>query len=143
MARKPKIINPGDQFNHLTVVKHIGRYETPNGTVRRIFECKCSCGSVKNYEYFSLRKIYSCGCKRKPRIRKDIIGNQFGRLVVLKELDNKKYECLCSCGNTKVTNYYSLISKKGGTKSCGCLQKEKTREYAKKRKTIQNVNNGG
>ncbi len=35
-----------------------------------------------------------------------------------------KYECLCSCGNTKVTNYYSLISKKGGTKSCGCLQKE-------------------
>jgi hypothetical protein len=143
MARKPKLINPGDQFNHLTVIKHIGRYETPNGTVRRIFECKCSCGSIKTYEYFSLRKLYSCGCKRKPRPKKDIIGKQFGRLVVLKDIDSKQYECLCSCGKTKVANYYSLISKEGGTKSCGCLQRDRTREHSKNKKitSSQNINN--
>lgn len=39
------------------------------------------------------------------------------------------YECVCSCWAKKFIHYFSLQS--GGTKSCGCLQKEKVGELRK------------
>ena len=59
---------------------------------------------------------------------KNLRGQRFGRLVVLK--DSKKRDwgsviwlCCCDCGNFTEVRADSL--KKGVTKSCGCLQKEK------------------
>lgn len=65
----------------------------------------------------------------------DIIGEKYGRLLVLEELDKrygKKKErvflCRCDCGNTTEKPIQSLRS--GRAKSCGCLQKEaRTHEY--------------
>lgn len=54
---------------------------------------------------------------------------QFGRLTVRKvvRVNNRLVaECVCSCGNTKTTHLSSL--KRGKTKSCGCLRKERTTE---------------
>lgn len=54
------------------------------------------------------------------------IGNRYGRLVVLKEVEPaygrqmvRRYLCQCDCGNTKIVRYNNLLV--GGTKSCGCL----------------------
>lgn len=60
----------------------------------------------------------------------EMINKRFGKLVVLKKTDKKKYKtyflCQCDCGNKTIVEYYSLIY--GNTKSCGCLQKEKAKQ---------------
>lgn len=53
---------------------------------------------------------------------KDIKDQRFGRLIVLGFLLNKKWECLCDCGN--VVQIKAKTLNNGHTQSCGCLQKE-------------------
>lgn len=58
----------------------------------------------------------------------DMIGKRFGRLVVQGRHDKRlhgryvTWECLCDCGNLKLTSTQRLNT--GRTKSCGCLQAE-------------------
>jgi very-short-patch-repair endonuclease len=59
---------------------------------------------------------------------KDLTGQRFGRLTVIKYIGTKNqrpfWECLCDCGNTKEIVQYSLTME-NGTKSCGkCLRRE-------------------
>jgi len=49
----------------------------------------------------------------------DLIGEKFGRLMVLKR-ENSKWLCKCECGNEKLISGCSL--KNGKTQSCGCLR---------------------
>lgn len=66
----------------------------------------------------------------KPRT--DLTGMKFNRLTVIgyneKASENKKgayWNCECECGNICIVDGSKL--KSGGTKSCGCLQKEKSK----------------
>jgi len=59
----------------------------------------------------------------------NLTGRRFGRLKVLKQTEkdrrgNFPWLCLCDCGNQVTVLGYDL--KRGRTKSCGCLRKEKT-----------------
>lgn len=62
----------------------------------------------------------------------DITGQTFNRLTVLEltdKQDNDKrwlWKCQCSCGNIVYVSMHKLRAKNGGTKSCGCLQREWT-----------------
>lgn len=63
-----------------------------------------------------------------------LIGKVFGRLTVVQRAENNKrgeaqWRCACSCGGTAVTKTNLLTS--GHTKSCGCLQRERTSAAAK------------
>lgn len=56
--------------------------------------------------------------------RKDLMGQRFGRLVVIAPAENTKagkarWLCQCDCGNQKVITSGNLLS--GDTRSCGCL----------------------
>lgn len=59
---------------------------------------------------------------------KNIIGERFGRLVVLEKTTNKDngghlyYKCKCDCGKECEVTRGPLLT--GRTKSCGCLKKE-------------------
>jgi hypothetical protein len=61
---------------------------------------------------------------------RNLIGQRFGRLVVLKRGEKKEsqksrnavWHCICDCGNEVDVLSCSLIS--GHTTSCGCYQKE-------------------
>ena len=58
----------------------------------------------------------------------DLTGQRFGRLTVIRKTNltgKSKWLCQCDCGNTKEILGYNLTSGTH-TKSCGCLQKEKT-----------------
>jgi len=66
----------------------------------------------------------------------DLTGQKFGRLTVIKRVENDKrlkasWQCKCVCGNIKSILSQSLIS--GKTKGCGCLNSThhmtKTPEY--------------
>ena len=71
-----------------------------------------------------------------------MIGNKYGRLEVLSYINtdkhrNKVYLCKCECGNTTITTADSL--KKGHTRSCGCLQKEKVSTHHKSNTRLYKV----
>lgn len=73
---------------------------------------------------------------------KDLTGEKFGRLTVLRKSDDYyispngvkiiKWVCKCDCGNEITTTGSSL--KKGSTKSCGCLNTEKRKLLGKSSK---------
>lgn len=60
-------------------------------------------------------------------MKQNLVGQQFGRLVVLEEVKkegNRKrfWRCRCTCGRETVTEESHL--KSGHTKSCGCYRRE-------------------
>lgn len=58
--------------------------------------------------------------------RIDLTGRKIGRLTVISYSGNNKWFCECECGNARDVNGESL--RKGAALSCGCLNKERTRE---------------
>lgn len=59
----------------------------------------------------------------------DLIGQRFGRLTVVRRMNNNKWEqciwlCECDCGKETIVLNNNL--RRGFTKSCGCLRKETT-----------------
>lgn len=71
---------------------------------------------------------------------KDLTGKRFGRLIVIKLIGRKNgkhiWLCECDCGKEKLITKYDLES--GATKSCGCLQKERTIAYHTKHGLSEN-----
>lgn len=63
---------------------------------------------------------------------KDLTGMRFGRLIVIKRVEDhvmpsgekrSRWLCKCDCGN-EITIIGKALTKKNGTKSCGCFAKE-------------------
>lgn len=65
------------------------------------------------------------------KVSKDIVGQGFGLLTVLKEFKNEKgypvCEFICECGTIKTAYRNNIVS--GRTKSCGCLEEKNRRKY--------------
>ena len=65
---------------------------------------------------------------------KDETGNRYGRLIVLKRVENDRFGkchwlCHCDCGDMCTIGGANLRS--GTTKSCGCLKRESMIKYNK------------
>ena len=61
----------------------------------------------------------------------DMTGQKFGRLLVIERAPNNKagramWKCKCDCGNEVIVLGKNI--RNGTTKSCGCLQRERTSE---------------
>lgn len=85
---------------------------------------------------------------RKLRQRLDLVGQSFGRLTVIERgPDDRKFRtywrCRCICGNEVTVQAYCLTTSKNGTKSCGCLQKERASQakfkHGSAKKGVQRV----
>jgi hypothetical protein len=61
--------------------------------------------------------------------RLDLIGQKFGRLTVLEYAGDRKWNCVCGCGEKSRVQTGHL--RNGDTKSCGCLHRELTRKRLK------------
>lgn len=61
---------------------------------------------------------------KSPPNKLNLVGQRFGKLTVIKELDKRDqkglvlYQCKCDCGNITIVNSNHLRT--GHTKSCGC-----------------------
>ena len=60
--------------------------------------------------------------------KSNLIGAQFGQLVVLAETSQigttRMWICLCSCGTETTVRHSNLVT--GNSKSCGCLRNRQT-----------------
>lgn len=73
---------------------------------------------------------------KRPRI--DMIGQRFGRWVVIEQAERPEYIaataafylCRCDCGTERVLNGRSLRT--GDSRSCGCLRADLNRERIKR-----------
>ena len=118
----------GERFGRLTVLRDTGKRQHRSV----IWECICECGEKKEVSSNSLRQnnTKSCGCLHEN----NIIGERFGRLIVLGYSDNrgnnneKMCKCVCDCGEEKEIRHADLVSTK--TKSCGCLHLERLKELS-------------
>jgi hypothetical protein len=109
----------------------------------RMIYVRCGCGtekSVRACRYID-QSLKSCGCMRfassgercrmlGQRLLKDIIGQRFGRLIVVKRAENStssrkaRWFCQCDCGGSTITSGTNL--RRGTSSSCGCLSAEMT-----------------
>ena len=60
----------------------------------------------------------------KGRIPNNLVGQRFGRWVVIEYVGNSRWLCHCDCGNEGVVITGNLRS--NGSLSCGCLANELT-----------------
>ena len=132
IKRKPITDLTGQRFGNLVAISPTEERE--NGSV--VWECRCDCGNTVFIKSGRLRHggAVSCGCMPKRTTAKDLTGQRFGRLVVLRDSEKRSnkhvvWECQCDCGNTTYVKSSHLID--GGTLSCGCSWKKPLQESEK------------
>jgi hypothetical protein len=146
-TKNSSIFNPklkditGNKYSRLKVISRASNTKT--GLAQ--WNCLCDCGNKTISTGANLRSglSKSCGCYQKEKCkeggikrRKNLIGNKFYMLTILKkdEADTKKVLCICDCGKEKTINLSDLI--RGNHKSCGCSKNlmisnalKKSKEY--------------
>lgn len=70
------------------------------------------------------------------RNAKNLIGVKFGRLTVIERCESyfdghAMWRCVCECGNEKAVQSNNLQKKNGGTRSCGCINRERMSKMSK------------
>lgn len=122
----------GQRFGRLTVLE---RDLNRKGVY---WICRCDCGNIKSIlgQHLKSKHTQSCGCLQKERTSeanlKNLMGERFGKLIVLKIDDSKKgnqgqlyWICKCDCG--KIKSILGTALKNGDTISCGCSQEARRR----------------
>lgn len=119
---KNRLIESGEQFGKLTVLKSDGRI----GRSLVAYSCVCSCGSSVRCSGYDLltRGKKSCGCIRGSSRSDKYVGMTFNHLTIIRiesyyrdTGSSSKAVCKCSCGKLKSIPVLKVTS--GSTKSCG------------------------
>jgi hypothetical protein len=122
----------GQRFTRLIVIRENGRINR-----KAAWLCKCDCGNETTVSSTHLQNgnTMSCSCYSRDmsseRNSKDITGQTFGYLTVIRQNGRTKYQqvkwlCSCVCGNetTVVSNNLS----NSNTESCGCKRELNQRQ---------------
>lgn len=119
-------INPGDEFNYLTVI--CIDEDKPSGCGKHIYYiCKCVCDEIISIPSSVLKsQQVSCGCMSPTGTMKDWSGQKFNKVTLIKPVNQNKcgqyrWECKCDCSDNKTFIVDAISVVRGSTKSCGCL----------------------
>lgn len=113
----------GQRFGRLIVTENLAekRYN------EEAWACKCDCGkeTIATRSQLTGGRKKSCGCLRKetPPNALDLVGQKFGKLMVIERAgktknDNALWLCRCECGNIVKANATTL--RRGELTTCGC-----------------------
>lgn len=109
----------GQKFGKLTALYDTGIRKNRQA----LWHCKCECGNECDVLGSSLRNGHttSCGCKNHDTRGENLIGQNFGQLIVLAREGSDKYRralwrCKCNCGNIRIVSTSEL--KSGNVKAC-------------------------
>ncbi len=125
----------GKRFGRLTVTDFAGYTRNAVGTRFANWNCSCECGNPRlaRADKLKVGEVASCGCLRRARAgekhkkTKDLSGQQFGKLVVIRFADYRRtsegtrrarWLCQCVCGRQHTVDAGNLLS--GNCTSCGC-----------------------
>lgn len=115
----------GKRFGKLLVFERT--QNTKSGETRWL--CVCDCGNRLQVRGSSLRNgnKTDCGKHRSAWNLENLVGERFGRLIVIERADNTnakqaRWICECECGSIVTVRAQDL--KSGRTKSCGCYKRE-------------------
>jgi hypothetical protein len=141
------VIQPGDRFGRLTIVKRLYKVNHVKWT------CLCDCGKEVDLLQAALqgsRPQKSCGCLRDEKIRyKDLHkGDKFGMLTLVEEtrkrvtrsssksgfMMQRAWVCQCECGNQSTVVIGHLLH--GSSRSCGCNTYNRSQRVRKEGFTI-------
>ncbi len=113
----------GMRFGLLTVLE---KTKDKSGNIR--WKCQCNCGNIVYAQtgHLNAGTRKSCGCVQREKM-KDLSGQRFGKLVVLRKTDKRKrgcvlWECQCDCGNICLKPTGELNW--GSATSCGCAWRQ-------------------
>lgn len=100
-----KIDLTGQTFNNLTVIR---KADEQDGQ-KTMWICRCICGTETKASTTEIKSGHkkSCGCRKRKSNAKDLTGQRFGRLTVIKRNGTNQHRraiwrCKCDCG--KYTN---------------------------------------
>lgn len=60
------------------------------------------------------------------------VGQRFGRWTVVDPSDREAVLCRCECGTERTVRAYNLFGTKNGSRSCGCLKREVSKQRFRK-----------
>lgn len=124
----------GQTFGYLTVIEKTDK-RGPSGGI--VWKCSCNCGlpsCLKEKDILGATllegKVISCGAVGKKNLEKgrevkNLVGQKFGHLTVIKRAENKifpsgysasQWLCKCDCGNETIILGSNLTS--GNSQSC-------------------------
>lgn len=124
IRRGSSMYTEGDKFGRLTL---IGRVD------KKKYKFLCDCGKtiVAFLGNVAHGNTSSCGCLHNDlnseRYTKVRGGDKYNKITLIRLYEkrpgkNNLWLCRCDCGIEKIINVNSVV--RGGTKSCGCIQKE-------------------
>lgn len=126
-AKKRFVDLTGKKFGALQVVHQLASSRHSNSR----WLCRCECGREVVRHYTSLKTAKSCGCLRSRARDNELVGERFGRLLVISRDGSARnrgsqWLCQCECGLVKVVDRAALV--RGRSRSCGCLAIEQRAE---------------
>lgn len=121
--------------------RKFGRWLVLSFAGNSFWNCRCECGveAVVRGSHLKRGHSQSCGCLKRElsseRLSANLVGQRFDRLSVVARVESKNHNarwlCRCDCGSETVVASTKLVS--GNTRSCGCLQRDRTRTHGKSR----------
>lgn len=133
----------GEIINNYEILSLDKEYElVRNSHDHRKWICRCIlCGNIRILEYRNI-KHSKCFCSIIEENKKKLLNMDLGRLTIqsFAYAKNKAFywNCLCECGKQKIYPTAQLTS--GKSRSCGCLQKEASRNNGRKHLMIDMTN---
>lgn len=117
----PQKIKVNDRFTHWTVIEEASNHISPGGTSRKMYKCKCDCGTIKEVSATQLRtgKSTSCGCRGSYLLPNE----KYQEWTVIQKSNFRNshgsqfYLCKCSCGVERDVRMADLLN--GSSKNCG------------------------
>lgn len=148
MGNKRYFLTPGQRFTRLEIIS-----ETATRNGRRYAICRCDCGTVREFDIYSLFSGHtkSCGCMAMENLdlgRKatDLTNQTFGRLIAIMPVGVRNkctlWLCECSCTPGKTITVPARDLMTGNTTSCGCALSDHTRslkDYNEQHHTVDGV----
>lgn len=100
--------------------KHFGELEAIEYVGNRKWRCKCSCGSIKDYNTYALTSGHTKSCGHSTGCLKDMTGQVINGIKFESYIGDGIWRCKCHCG--KEFNTLARYVRYGSIKSCGCSQ---------------------